>query len=71
MREVGQNNLDESIEAPNMFITILVYRRYQCEFAEVICNGKMFNKGKCIFIFFAFILDYFSNTRIISNIYLN
>lgn len=58
MREVGQNNLDESIEAPNMSITILVYRRYQREFAEVIRNSEIFNKGKLIFIYFAFIRGY-------------
>lgn len=52
MREVGQNNLDESIEAPDVFIAILlVYRRFQREFAEDVSDGCLMHKGKRTFYF--------------------
>lgn len=59
MREVGQNNLDESIEAPDVFIAILlVYRRFQREFAEAVSDGCQMHKGKRIFIFFIIVFSF-------------
>lgn len=61
MREVGQHNLDESIEAPNMFITISVPSVSVASLQKPLVPNGGTDKGKSIFsiiFYFAFISIY-------------